>query len=168
MNPAINRVLVGRAVRLLAPRPGERIADLFCGIGNFTLAIARRGAHVEGIEGSRELVERANLFFAYLGDAAGRRGLWMAFRHFDRFVRLHFVREERTMRWLGFPDIAGHQAEHREYLARVNAVRHHLESGGSAGAALVPLGETMRDGLVQHIRTADRQVAAYADSVMSG
>ena len=45
VNPAINRVLVRRAVALLDPRPGERIADFFCGIGNFTLPIARRGAH---------------------------------------------------------------------------------------------------------------------------
>ena len=44
VNPAINRVLVRRAIALLDPKPGERIADLFCGLGNFTLPIARRGA----------------------------------------------------------------------------------------------------------------------------
>jgi 23S rRNA (uracil1939-C5)-methyltransferase len=59
VNTAINRALVGRAMRLLQPRAGERIADLFCGLGNFTLAIARSGAEVIGIEGSAELVARA-------------------------------------------------------------------------------------------------------------
>ncbi|MHB1353977.1 MAG: 23S rRNA (uracil(1939)-C(5))-methyltransferase RlmD [Thiobacillus sp.] len=59
VNSAINRALVSRALRLLDPRPGERIADLFCGLGNFTLPIARRGAEVAGIEGSAELVARA-------------------------------------------------------------------------------------------------------------
>src|SRR5574340_393081 len=59
VNPAINSVLVRRALSLLAPRPGERIADLFCGLGNFTLPIARRGATVVGVEGSAALVERA-------------------------------------------------------------------------------------------------------------
>lgn len=59
VNSAINRALVSRALRLLDPRPGERIADLFCGLGNFTLPIARRGADVLGIEGSAELVARA-------------------------------------------------------------------------------------------------------------
>jgi 23S rRNA (uracil1939-C5)-methyltransferase len=59
VNAAINRALVSRALRLLDPQPGERIADLFCGLGNFTLAIARRGAEVLGIEGSAELVARA-------------------------------------------------------------------------------------------------------------
>ncbi len=59
VNGAINRALVSRALRLLDPRPGERIADLFCGLGNFTLPIARRGADVLGIEGSAELVSRA-------------------------------------------------------------------------------------------------------------
>ena len=59
VNHAVNRALVGRAVELLDPKPGERIADLFCGLGNFSLPIARRGAEVIGFEGSRELVERA-------------------------------------------------------------------------------------------------------------
>jgi 23S rRNA (uracil1939-C5)-methyltransferase len=59
VNHAVNAVLVRRAVRLLDPRPGERIADLFCGVGNFTLAIARSGARAVGIEGSGELVRRA-------------------------------------------------------------------------------------------------------------
>lgn len=59
VNHELNRVLVGRALELLDPQPGERIADLFCGLGNFSLPIARRGAEVIGFEGSRELVERA-------------------------------------------------------------------------------------------------------------
>ena len=59
VNHDINRVLVRRAIALLDPQPGERIADLFCGLGNFSLAIARRGASVVGIEGSARLVRSA-------------------------------------------------------------------------------------------------------------
>ena len=59
VNHAVNRVLVRRALALLEPQTGERIADLFCGVGNFTLAIARSGAAVTGVEGSAELVRRA-------------------------------------------------------------------------------------------------------------
>jgi len=59
VNGAMNRMLVRRAIALLAPSPGERIGDFFCGIGNFTLPIARRGARVVGVEGSPALVERA-------------------------------------------------------------------------------------------------------------
>jgi 23S rRNA (uracil1939-C5)-methyltransferase len=59
VNAAVNRVLVRRAVDLLDPQPGERVGDLFCGIGNFTLALATRGAHVIGMEGSPSLVARA-------------------------------------------------------------------------------------------------------------
>jgi len=59
VNHAINRVLVRRALSLLEPRPGERIADMFCGLGNFTLPIARCGAQVLGIEGNSKLVQRA-------------------------------------------------------------------------------------------------------------
>lgn len=59
VNPAMNRVLVRRAINLLDPEPGERVLDLFCGLGNFSLPIARRGASVLGIEGEHALVERA-------------------------------------------------------------------------------------------------------------
>ena len=59
VNPAVNRLLVARTVRLLDPQPGERIADLFCGIGNFSLPLARCGAEVIGFEGSALLVARA-------------------------------------------------------------------------------------------------------------
>jgi 23S rRNA (uracil1939-C5)-methyltransferase len=60
VNPEVNRVLMRRALMLLAPLPGEHIADMFCGIGNFSLAIARRGASVTGLEGSATLVGRAS------------------------------------------------------------------------------------------------------------
>lgn len=59
VNPDINNVMVARALRLLDPQAGERIADMFCGIGNFTLPIARSGATVHGMEGSQALVKRA-------------------------------------------------------------------------------------------------------------
>lgn len=59
VNTGVNRMLVRRAMALLDPQPGERIVDLFCGLGNFTLPIARLGATVVGIEGSTALVQRA-------------------------------------------------------------------------------------------------------------
>jgi len=59
VNARMNEVLVRRALRWLDPQPGERVADLFCGLGNFSLPIAVRGARVVGIEGNRALVERA-------------------------------------------------------------------------------------------------------------
>lgn len=59
VNPYINRVMIRRAMQLLDPQPGERIADFFCGLGNFTLPIARSGASVFGMEGSAALVRRA-------------------------------------------------------------------------------------------------------------
>ena len=59
VNHGVNEMLVRRAMRLLAPVKNDRIADLFCGLGNFTLPIARSGASVIGIEGSKALVTRA-------------------------------------------------------------------------------------------------------------
>jgi 23S rRNA (uracil1939-C5)-methyltransferase len=59
VNGAMNEALVTRAVELLAPQPGSRVLDLYCGLGNFTLALARRAGHVVGVEGDAELVRRA-------------------------------------------------------------------------------------------------------------
>jgi 23S rRNA (uracil1939-C5)-methyltransferase len=60
VNPQINQVMIRRAMQLLAPQAHENIADFFCGIGNFTLPIARSGAQVLGLEGLANLVDRAN------------------------------------------------------------------------------------------------------------
>ncbi len=59
VNHQINRVLVSRALRLLASQRTDRVLDLFCGIGNFTLPLARVAREVVGIEGSAGLTERA-------------------------------------------------------------------------------------------------------------
>ncbi len=60
VNPQINQVMIRRAMQLLNPQAHEKIADFFCGIGNFTLPIARSGAQVLGLEGLANLVDRAN------------------------------------------------------------------------------------------------------------
>ncbi|HLR29634.1 MAG TPA: 23S rRNA (uracil(1939)-C(5))-methyltransferase RlmD [Paenalcaligenes sp.] len=59
VNHGINRVLIRRALGLLDVQPHHRVADLFCGLGNFTLPIARTAQSVVGIEGSDVLIERA-------------------------------------------------------------------------------------------------------------
>jgi 23S rRNA (uracil1939-C5)-methyltransferase len=59
VNFEVNRLMVARAVELLRPQPQERVLDLFCGLGNFTLPLARRAAEVVGVEGEAGLVARA-------------------------------------------------------------------------------------------------------------
>jgi 23S rRNA (uracil1939-C5)-methyltransferase len=67
VNHQINEVLVRRALRLLDVQPHELVADFFCGLGNFTLPLATRAAHVTGIEGSEALVARARVAAAANG-----------------------------------------------------------------------------------------------------
>ncbi|WP_298829976.1 23S rRNA (uracil(1939)-C(5))-methyltransferase RlmD [uncultured Piscinibacter sp.] len=59
VNHQINGVLVSRALRLLEAQPGDRVIDWFCGLGNFTLPIARGVREVLGVEGSEALVQRS-------------------------------------------------------------------------------------------------------------
>lgn len=59
VNAEINRRMIGLAVELLAPQQTSRVLDLFCGLGNFTLPLARRAAAVVGVEGDAALIDRA-------------------------------------------------------------------------------------------------------------
>jgi len=59
VNGELNRLMVARAMELLDPKPTDRALDLFCGLGNFSLPLARRTAAVAGVEGDAALVARA-------------------------------------------------------------------------------------------------------------
>ncbi len=83
----VNRLMVNQALRLLDPAPTDRVLDLYCGIGNFTLPLARRAGQVTGLEGSAAATRRArhNAELAGQGNArfveadlagAGVEGAW--------------------------------------------------------------------------------------------
>ena len=59
VNADLNVRMIDAAIALLDPQPDERVLDLFCGLGNFTLPLARRAGQVVGVEGDAGLVARA-------------------------------------------------------------------------------------------------------------
>jgi 23S rRNA (uracil1939-C5)-methyltransferase len=59
VNSALNQSMIDRAVTVLEPRPADAVLDLFCGLGNFSLPLARSSRRVVGVEGAGELVGRA-------------------------------------------------------------------------------------------------------------
>jgi 23S rRNA (uracil1939-C5)-methyltransferase len=59
VNAGMNRRMIDHALQLLDPQPADRVLDLFCGLGNFTLPLARRARQVTGVEGDAGLVRRA-------------------------------------------------------------------------------------------------------------
>jgi 23S rRNA (uracil1939-C5)-methyltransferase len=67
VNGDMNRLMVDHALALLDPQPTDRVLDLFCGLGNFTLPLARRAGSVVGVEGEAGLVQRARENAARLG-----------------------------------------------------------------------------------------------------
>ena len=85
VNHGVNRLMVKRAMDLLQPQTGEDIADLFCGLGNFSLPIAALGANVIGVEGSESLVQRAT-------DNAARNDL----SHSSRFFAADLYTDQET------------------------------------------------------------------------
>ncbi|PWV63360.1 23S rRNA (uracil(1939)-C(5))-methyltransferase RlmD [Plasticicumulans acidivorans] len=61
VNAEINRQMIARAIELLELGSGDKVLDLFCGLGNFTLAMARQAGEVVGVEGEQSLVDWARL-----------------------------------------------------------------------------------------------------------
>ncbi|UUX97713.1 23S rRNA (uracil(1939)-C(5))-methyltransferase RlmD [Aquabacterium sp. J223] len=104
VNPQINAVLVARALGLLDARPGERVIDWFCGLGNFTLPIATRAGEVLGIEGSETLVERARDNARLNGLAA--RTAFVA-RNLFEMTPQQLCADGRADRWLVDPPREG-------------------------------------------------------------
>jgi 23S rRNA (uracil1939-C5)-methyltransferase len=96
INAGLNRRMIARALDLLDPQPDERVLDLFCGLGNFTLPVARRAGSVVGVEGEAGLVARArenadangvaNVEFAAADLAADQRGAPWAVRDYDKLL----------------------------------------------------------------------------------
>ena len=74
VNAEMNRLAVRRTLELLRPEAGDRVLDLFCGLGNFTLPIATRAGEAVGVEGDLALVRRA-------AENAARNGLAHAHFH---------------------------------------------------------------------------------------
>jgi 23S rRNA (uracil1939-C5)-methyltransferase len=88
VNADINHGMIVRALELMDPGKGDRVLDLFCGLGNFTLPIATRAADVTGVEGDASLVRRAR-------DNAARNGLDNA-----RFFAADLAQDPGSAPWL--------------------------------------------------------------------
>ncbi|HEX5121827.1 MAG TPA: 23S rRNA (uracil(1939)-C(5))-methyltransferase RlmD [Rhodanobacteraceae bacterium] len=96
VNAGLNRRMIARALDLLDPKSDERVLDLFCGLGNFTLPVARRAGSVVGVEGEAKLVARArdnavangitNAEFAAADLAADQRGAPWAVRDYEKLL----------------------------------------------------------------------------------
>jgi len=109
VNPAINRVLVTRALRLLDARKHERVIDWFCGLGNFTLPIATTAGEVLGIEGSETLVSRSreNLALNQAGRAQSLAPTHFAARNLFETTPEQLVADGVAQKWLVDPPREG-------------------------------------------------------------
>ncbi|HET9483890.1 MAG TPA: 23S rRNA (uracil(1939)-C(5))-methyltransferase RlmD [Xanthomonadales bacterium] len=90
VNATMNERMIEHALALLRPAPGMHVLDLFCGLGNFTLPIARSGAHTVGVEGDAGLIERARA-------NAARNGLAVEYHAADLF------KDQRDAPWARQP-----------------------------------------------------------------
>ena len=91
VNGGMNRRMLARALDMLDPQPADRVLDLFCGLGNFSLPIARHVADVVGVEGEHGLVERA-------AANAARNGIANA-----RFTVANLFEDQRHTDWARQP-----------------------------------------------------------------
>lgn len=61
VNAALNRSMVNLALQLMDLKSSDRVLDLFCGLGNFSLPMAKYCSYLVGVEGSQAMVERASM-----------------------------------------------------------------------------------------------------------
>ena len=141
VNPQVNRVLVGHALRLLEVQENDRVIDWFCGLGNFTLPLASQAREVLGVEGSKALVVRAfDNAVAYAAASAQKATsalpTFAARNLFEMSAEL-LLQDGRAQKWLLDPPREGafalvkslvdlHQAAH--------AARKPMDATPSAGA----------------------------------
>lgn len=88
VNAGLNRKMIALALELLQAGPGQRVLDLFCGLGNFTLPLARCADEVVGVEGDSGLVARAR-------ENAARNGLGNA-----RFHAADLTQDQSGAPWM--------------------------------------------------------------------
>ncbi len=88
VNAKLNEKMIAHALDLLEPGEDERVLDLFCGLGNFTLPLARRVREVVGVEGDAGLVARAR-------ENAERNGLANA-----QFFSADLTQDQRSTAWM--------------------------------------------------------------------
>lgn len=91
VNAALNEAMISHALKLLSPRPEDVILDLFCGLGNFTLPLARIAGRVIGVEGDPGLVSRAR-------ENAVLNGMKNV-----EFFAADLTLDDRTQRWRAEP-----------------------------------------------------------------
>lgn len=141
VNPHINRVLVSRALKLLAVEPHERVIDWFCGLGNFTLPLATQAQQVLGIEGSEALVQRSRANYTH-NQAQRQAAGWPALAPTDFVARNLFdmtpdmlVADGNATKWLVDPPREGAFA-----LSKALADLHQAQLAG-APAPTTPSGQ---------------------------
>lgn len=88
VNAGMNRKMLASALSLLDPQPEDRVLDLFCGLGNFTLPIARHAGQVVGVEGEAALVRRSI-------DNARRNGMQNV-----EFIAADLFQDQRLSEWV--------------------------------------------------------------------
>ncbi len=134
VNPHINRVLVARALRLLAVQKDERVIDWFCGLGNFTLPLATQAREVLGIEGSEALVARSRQNLAR--NQAQRGGLAptsFVARNLFEMTPAMLVADGQADKWLVDPPREGAFA-----LSKALADIHQARIGAEGAEPLPP------------------------------
>ncbi|MDX3773970.1 23S rRNA (uracil(1939)-C(5))-methyltransferase RlmD [Chromatiaceae bacterium AAb-1] len=94
VNAAVNQLMVNQALDWLAPQPDQHILDLYCGMGNFSLALSQRAAKVVALEGMAKMVQQANINAAL-----------------NRQSNVEFAQADLHLPW---PDAAWHKPEYQK------------------------------------------------------
>jgi hemerythrin-like metal-binding protein len=116
----------------------------------------------------RELIDEARRLCDNAATGRPWQELRDAVRCLEDSTRSHQEEEEWVMRWLGYPRLEEHVAEHRALIGQLDRVRLRMENLGGSAALALALGACL-SAAVTHIALADRLVGIYANEhVLSG
>lgn len=109
----------------------------------------------------REFIETFNQLLGACKAHTGKEAVPRVMRYLDDYLSFHFREEEHLMRATAYPQMAEHVAQHSGFIARVRELQREYQETGASLQVITHLNDTLLQWFLQHIRSYDRQLAAF-------
>jgi hemerythrin len=109
----------------------------------------------------KEIFARFGKLFMACRDGKGKEEVLLLLLFLEDYVKEHFAAEERLQMRYGYPDYAGHKAQHNRFMADVAKLTGEFKAEGATLSLVIKTNQTLSSWLVQHIKKTDMEFANY-------